>query len=254
MLKQDKNKLFEVVKFLEFSLSDIETYTAIEQDPRSIAYEIPLRSCFVIKIKNAPLEFWVWNNPNNYRQYEVKMSQLRDEYKLSDWMNFLTLDEVLVHRISTKKAQLYLDIDDVCTAFRQWLSSVVHTVLSEEEVPDLWAQFETTKSFLSSTAFSQEDIEFFNSNEKEQIRKSLNEFRRLLLENIQTTNEQKKFIGERLDYLGTAVDRLNRFDWKGLAFSVVLGVVTNLAVDTNTGKFIFNLFEQAFQSVIKLLN
>jgi len=56
-----------------------------------------------------------------------------------------------------------------------------------------------------------------------------------------------------LEYLKKAVDRLNKFDWRGLAISVVVGIGINLSVDTNSGKLLLDLLRQAFNTVTYLL-
>jgi hypothetical protein len=65
--------------------------------------------------------------------------------------------------------------------------------------------------------------------------------------------EQEEFIEERLEYLSEAVDKLNRFDWKGVALSTLLSIGANLCVDKESGRILFGLFQQAFQSVTHLL-
>jgi hypothetical protein len=67
-------------------------------------------------------------------------------------------------------------------------------------------------------------------------------------QNYKTTKEQRDYVEERLEYLSNAVDRLNRFDWKSLAISTVVGIGINLAVDTQTGPMLMRLLEQAFHA------
>ncbi len=105
----------------------------------------------------------------------------------------------------------------------------------------------------SSKSFTKEDLETFTDNEKKQIQDSLSKFQQLIQEEMSPMKGQLDNIQEKLDYLNAAVDRLNRFDWKGVALSTIIGIATNLSVDTNSGKQVFDLFQQAFSSVIRLL-
>jgi hypothetical protein len=75
----------------------------------------------------------------------------------------------------------------------------------------------------------------------------------MIAEEFNPTQEQLQFINERLDYLAKAVDRLNRFDWTGLAISIVVSIAVNLSVDTEGGRVLFTLFKAAFQATTKLL-
>ena len=47
--------------------------------------------------------------------------------------------------------------------------------------------------------------------------------------------------------------RLNRFDWTGLAISIVVSIAVNLSVDTEGGRLLFTLFKAAFRATTKLL-
>jgi len=49
------------------------------------------------------------------------------------------------------------------------------------------------------------------------------------------------------------VDRLNRFDWSGLAISIVVSIAVNMSVDTEDGRVLFTLFKAAFQATTKFL-
>ena len=119
-------------------------------------------------------------------------------------------------------------------------------------MPDLWSQLQFYSPL--TTAFIDDDLKQFSSEQKEQIRLSIKDFERLIVENYAPTKEQLKFISDRLSYLGNAVDRLNRFDWKGLAISIVTSIAINLSVDTEGGKLLFKLFQQAFEIFLQLLS
>lgn len=136
--------------------------------------------------------------------------------------------------------------------FKYWINAVVKRYIYEEEMPDLWSQGRFYDSFTSSNIF-EEDLLPFSSEEKVQIQIAIREFKRLVTDTYDPTHEQIAFINERLNYLVDAVDRLNRFDWKGLAISVVTGIAINLSVDTEGGRQLFRLFRQAFEIVMRLL-
>lgn len=93
-----------------------------------------------------------------------------------------------------------------------------------------------------------------NTGGRSQIRISLQEFERLLILEFNPSEEELIQISEKLDYLSKAVDRLNRFDWKGLALGTFIGISTNLAIDTESGRKVFELLRQAFDAIVKLLS
>lgn len=93
----------------------------------------------------------------------------------------------------------------------------------------------------------------FTEEEKESVRRGINRFRQLVKENFKPTSKQEEFINERLDHLSEAVDNLNRFDWRGVALSTLISIAVNLTVDTERGRFLYTLFQQAFREATKYL-
>ena len=89
--------------------------------------------------------------------------------------------------------------------------------------------------------------------DKPLVRNGTQEFRQLIIANFTPTEEQAEVINNRLDYLEKAIDRLNRIDWKALAISTVIAIGINLYVDTEKGRLLFALFQQALGAALKLL-
>ena len=79
-------------------------------------------------------------------------------------------------------------------------------------------------------------------------------FRVLVIAEFNPDREQLAQIDERLSYLDPAVDRLNRFDWKAVALSTLIGMATNLTLDTERGRILWGLFQQAMTAVGHMLH
>lgn len=127
------------------------------------------------------------------------------------------------------------------------------TYLEDRDVPDLWSQIETLAFSSVSPIMSTRDTSMFSESEKVQARIAVQTFQQSIIENFNPPQEQLEYITDQLKYLADAVDRLNKFDWRGLALSIVVGIAINLTVDTEGGRLLFKLFEQAFQSALLLL-
>ena len=74
-----------------------------------------------------------------------------------------------------------------------------------------------------------------------------------MVKEFNPSREQLRLIQMQLDYLSEAVGRLNRIDWRGLAVSTVITIAIQLSLDTEKGKLLFQLFQQAFSVSLKLL-
>jgi hypothetical protein len=223
VLKQHKNILFKTIQESGFPLSLFQT-SENEDD------------WFIISIHDTPLQFWIKQSYTSFNDYQIRRTRFGPGFPLEQigW-------------------DFSFPITYVSATLDEWLKSTVKEYFTEEQTPDLWPQIEIYQSLVTTSTISEEDYRYFSAEEKEQIQLSLLEFHRLVIENFNPTQEQLASINERLDYLGKAVDRLNRFDWKGIALSVVVSIAINLTVDTEGGRLLLKLFQQSFEAIIKLL-
>lgn len=191
--------------------------------------------CFIIRVRNTPLKFTVRPSDTDFDYYGYRLTQFKPGYPEQDSV-FSTVS-----------------FSRLLNNFREWLEKTVRVYLKEEETPDLWKQIETYRSFVDEPPVEDRDTSDFSEEEKADVRQSVEEFKRLVAENFVPTVEQQEYIDRELDYLSNAVDRLNRFDWRGLAISTLMGIAINLSVDSEKGRLLFKLFQQAFQAGLRLL-
>lgn len=217
-----------------FSLSgDTESKPPSNPAPPPVEEEKEL--CFVIRVRNTPLAFTVIPHTSNFDYYGIRYTEFKPGYpERSPFFSTTPFNKLL-------------------TAFKEWIENTVTPYLDEEKTPDLWQQVETYHSFIDEAPAESRDTSDFTEEEKADVRRSVEEFKRLVAENFSPTVEQQEYINRELDYLSNAVDRLNRFDWRGLAISTLMGIAINLSVDTERGRLLFKLFQQAFHAGLRLL-
>lgn len=209
---------------------------------------------FVIIVKDTPLQYWIRPAGSSFDHFEIRKTLHAPGFPLEYWHDYVGIPFVkkwMGSDIDTRLAherQKSIGLQELVEDLQSWCSVVVARYLRNEAIVDPWEQLNRARPYFSYRSFRQEDFETFTTEEKVEMRQSLLEFKRLVYQNYKTTKEQKEFIEERLDYLSNAVDRLNRFDWKSLAISTVVGIGINLAVDTQTGPILMRLLEQAFRS------
>lgn len=200
----------------------------------------------VISVRETPLRFVI-------RQNNEEVGKIRD------WSNLEILECMYTQFLpgfpetDWLPESYYGNIEFVAKTLKSWLEDDVFACIEYNKIPDYWEHLRSLQPFAESIPFSVSDLEMFTEEEKEQIRTSLKEFRRLMERQLGDVAGNLDEIQVKLDYLMKAVDRLNRFDWKGVATSTIIGIATNLSVDVNTGKQIVALFQQALNKVIYLL-
>lgn len=238
MLKQHKNAFLEVIRKsgLDPALFSGEEKTGKQAElciHRFLGTEYA-QVAFVIVLKDTPLKFIAGCIGKSFYLFIRKSTTFAPSYPME----------------SSYEGE---SIENTLGAFKKWLNQVVKEYIKENEMPDNWAELEMYSSFFSGSNDPTEEPTEFTEAEKETVRQSINRFRRLVTETFKPSKEKEEFINERLDYLVKAVDRLSRFDWRGVAFSTIVSIAVNLSVDTEKGRIFYGLLQQAFQSALHLL-
>jgi hypothetical protein len=227
MLKEHRKKLLDIIHDYEDQVPLDKLVWAIRD------FDSTVTRCLFVGIEDSPVEFWARSLPDDFDRFEAQWTAFKPGFPLSGWVGE-----------GREKS-----IDDIVKYFEYWLRDTAVRYVSEVYEPDPWGHLRQFQPLISDSTFTQEDLRSFTQQEKIEIRRSLQEFKRVVYENYTPDEAQQEFIEERLDYLSKSVDRLNRFDWRALAVSVVIGIGINLSVDTSTGATLLRLFERAFQSI-----
>lgn len=145
------------------------------------------------------------------------------------------------------------NFDYLAEIFKKWLEEVVKPYLDDVNTPDLWLTLEENRSRTKDKTATPEDFESFSDEEKLQIRLSLNDFRLLVVKNFKPNKEELHTIDARLKYLSDAMDKHNKFDWKGIAINTAIAIGIALSLNPEQGSKLLHLFTQVFSHIIYLL-
>jgi hypothetical protein len=69
----------------------------------------------------------------------------------------------------------------------------------------------------------------------------------LIKQDFNPNQEQFKVINDRLEYLTNALDKHNKFDWKGIAIQTVISIGIALSLSPEKGQQLLMLFKHVFQ-------
>jgi hypothetical protein len=233
MLKRYKNAFFEVIQAAGL---DVRDFMAEEKGPP--AFDGP---AFSIHYKPANLTFIAWNSSMGPHTFKCSLTSYAPPgFRLEP--KFIQYPD---------KGKDFVDFKEVRRVFDVWLSSQVRLAIDEELLPDLWAAASEDLATIESHPIS--SVTEFTEEERQQLKLALSTFRLLVIETFRPDEEQLKVISQQVDYLVGAVDRLNKFDWKGVALSTLIGITTALSLDTERGRQLYGLFQQAFSALLHLL-
>ena len=129
--------------------------------------------------------------------------------------------------------------------FSKWL----HAVKAEIETPDVWAIARAERDWLTSTEAAFSGNTPFNAIEKEQIAHHLRAIEKYAIKTYKLQAEEAEFVRGRLRYLTEAVDRVGRFDWKGLAASTFMTIVITLGLDKHSGEALLTMATELLGSL-----
>jgi len=227
MLKKHKNELLQIIQDEGIALSQIKKTEDVISDHPAV----------IIEIIGTPLKFIVRHSVENYEWFDCNFTQFNSTFSAT---GFLPDDTD------------YCSFIDVRNMFKTWLRSHVKEYFAELTTPDLWTQFASDSKMLNLSTIDFEDKDFFNTEEKQQIRLALRDVRLLIVDQFSPSAPELESIDARLDYLSQAVDRLNKFDWKSLLISTIMSISVALSFDTEKGRQLYTLFKQVFDVIPKL--
>lgn len=224
ILKKHKNNLLAIIQEsgLDPNLFTAKDGTIVKGD------------FFIISLRDSPILFAVQPCEGNFNRFLYCFSNFRVGFPIGETL-------------------LSLNIDNLDTELNKWLNDVVRPYLDNISTPDLWHVLGETHSRTKDELGTPGDFDSFSDEEKIKIRLSLDEFRLLIMKNFNPNQEELKIVDARLKYLSDAIDKHNKFDWKGIAISTVMAITIALSLDTQQGNQLFQLFKQIFSSVLYLL-
>ena len=223
ILKEHKNKLLTIIQEPDF-------------DPNFFASEygtISNKEFFIIQLRNSPIRFALGPYAK-FDTFELYRSTFTPNFPFTGPYG-------------------YYAIEDVYIKFKEWLDTVVKPYLDEVSAPDLWQTLEDMRSDATRQIEAPDDFEPFSEEEKIQLRRSIDELRLLIVNNFTLNRKQTDAIKNRLKYLSDAIDKHNKFDWKGIAIHTAITIAITLALNPEQTHQLFQLFKQVFSNILYLL-
>jgi len=233
MLKAHKNSLHSVVKEAGYQPEQFET----TEGTTDLGDGLGLVDFFAITFKGTPLQFMVLTAPHSFNLFRCVHS-----LHAPNWPNSQPWPR-----------ERYTDLNMIERQLGVWFSEVVGPYEEEQTVPDFWSEAQANGApFLPSFADPKAG-EKFSAQEKALLRLAIADVGEEIKKQLKPTEAELKLINERLEYMNQALDRLNRFDWKNILISTMIGIVTTLTLDTARGALLYRIFKTAFTMSLHLL-
>nr|CBH38654.1 hypothetical protein BSM_21310 [uncultured archaeon] len=135
------------------------------------------------------------------------------------------------------------------SSFRDWLFYLNREIYQ----PDLWAEISKYQLPPESEVVPDISNEPFTTYQVEKILSGLNQVRAYLEEQRLGSEEQKRFVKERLNYLADAAKRQGRKDWVHTCIGVLVTITTALALSPEQAETLWYLIRDAMAGIILFL-
>ena len=224
MLTKYKNQLYDLIKDSDFLINDFKFETSENKESGINTYTL----------------FHIGNN----MKFIIEESRV-SYHKFRCWF---TKFEKSFPKLGPIPRQGYKDFDEVATNFNKWLHGSLLEYKTDNEEIDYWNSIQG----ISFKNIDFNDNSPFNQEEKKELILGLNEAKELINQELNISPKNLQEINSRIQYLVEAVDRNNKTDWKTLTIGTIIGIVTNLGIDTDTGKEILNLFSKLLEQIPEL--
>ena len=186
---------------------------------------------FTIILVNTDIKFQVQQDPKNFNAFLMYQTQYTPDYPLIGPLGSNT------------------PINKVFGQIDHWLKTTVSPYLEELELSSKWNSFESKKFFDGTFNSQANDLTNLTLEEVEFLKSAISKIKENIRKEFEPTKELAIEIDKKLDYLIESTDRLNRFDLKGTILNTFLAIGINLGVDTESGKELFRIFNDAFNSI-----
>jgi hypothetical protein len=232
MLNSHKNTLYEAVIETGY---DPNQFTV--EDGPFILSDGDSRDGCTLTFNGTALQFAVLVCPRDFNLFECSWALFAPDFPFS----------------TRFPARNYIEIGVIAFKLKEWLANVVEPFLEDTTVPNLWAEAKTQSELFSSPPISGNEPGHFTEPEKALLRAAIAQVRLNIEATFTPPTDRSELVNERLDYLSQGLERLNRFDWRGILVSVMFNIATNLTLDTTQGAKLYQLFKEAFSTALHLI-
>ncbi|WP_139996296.1 hypothetical protein [Paenibacillus paridis] len=226
MLKKDKNGFLHCIEQSKFSLNQFEVREGV----------VGTSLAFIISFKNSPMEFWYRNSEDSYKEYDYAYIQFSPNFTQSE---YFPQNDWGTH------------IEFIYVAFVHWLNNDLTEYIEEQSSIDLWSTLLQKENEYLGVA---DDYAPFTHDEKKTVVSMIENFRNLIAIEYNPTTNQINEITNKLEYLTLSIDKLNKYDWKGVLIQTLIGIATCLSFDTSQGAQLFAHAKRVFLDSLLLLN
>jgi hypothetical protein len=117
-------------------------------------------------------------------------------------------------------------------------------------LPEVLVTSETSTDYARDTLFSEAQKVPFSGAEREAIRLALGEVSTDIHKQFSTNRSQQEEIDSKLKYLEKKVKELDKFNWKRLLVTVLVGISVDLGFGTLIPAPLLNIFKEVFSQFI----
>lgn len=226
MRKKHRNIILQIIKDHGISPSKFEVIERISEDGLEL-------STTSFKYKNSPFYFDIRISNDSYDLFDCRFVLYGPKFPITDYY----------------PEDSFANFDTIANDFEHWIKKQIIEYEEDKFEPDLWSDYINGSVNVDINQINFNDKTKFSDDQQKQVHIGINEVKYLIEKHFNPTEQELILINERLDYLVDSSINLNKFDWKSLLFSTIIGIATTLSLDTEKGKLLLELFRKVFSSI-----
>lgn len=226
MRKKHRNVILQIIKDHGLSPSKFEVIESISEDKLEL-------STTSFRYKDSPFFFDIRISNDSYDLFDCRFVLYGPKFPVTDYF----------------PEDSFANFDTVASDFEDWIKKQIMEYEEDKFEPDLWADYINGSGNIDINQIDFNDKTKFSDDQQKQVLIAINEVKYLVEKHFSPTEQELILINERLNYLVDSSKNLNKFDWKSLLFSTIIGIATTLTLDTEKGKLLLELFRRVFSSI-----
>ena len=220
-LPSQKASLYDVLTSCDFNPLDFDIVNITHRH---------LGSGEAVKLKKTEFYFAIYSQPGEYAHHKFFVTfspggeQISESEECYDWSSVLR-------------------------TFDNYLRILRH----ELSVVDPWDKAKSYVEKLEAVPQTDSDNSALSKKEKEDIQKTLEDIKGLLLDHVKNDERKKQYLGEQFRLLHDAVTKFGKKDYLMLVYTAVIGMATTIGVPPDVGTQIWQMLDGLVSHIPRLI-
>lgn len=232
MLKSQRNTLLRLINDLGIDKRWFYMTEDMELASTNAAEKAAWRHNYTIRVRNLDLFFMILYARSNNDKFALIGTSFAKKVKTKP-------------RIPPNGG--WTTFDDLTAHLKEWLLKEVVPFIEDQNEVDEWEKLNEDRLFNSPMDDIRDEPVKFTKPEVKELKASIQELEKKMIEQLALNTEQVKLLGERLTHLQEGAERMTKKDWKVFAYGIVWSLVQAFFLNSDAVQHLGVLWTEMMQ-------